>query len=409
MLRTLLSSVGATALLIVAEASSPVPTYEIKLDLPVKERYAQVLEDFRPALDQMWDTFFPDNTEGKLLLDFIEALAIARGPEPETLQLEIEILAGMYGKPMLPIKGLQMLYELQTLMIPIENITLPWRGPGCTGIIARDTVNENVYHARNLDFAPKHIFQNLAYVGIFTRGGVEQYRYQTIAGYQLATTGMKRGPNGFTIERNTKFPEHEGGNEEMLKALFVDKVPLNGWSIRNVFETCNTYECAVETISTVPFASTEYSIISGATKGTVIARTTSSVSHTLELGKLDVDIDDPNYIIMTNFDFYFHDIREYFDATGGRIDRPRRIVAQKQLSKLSVYEPDALYGVINLEGVIAGDTIFQAIMSVKADLFNTSLPVLSASQEADAHVHTSSKKYIDRFKRLYTSVTGLTL
>eukprot|EP00965_Chrysotila_dentata_P257191 6212800-Pleurochrysis_carterae.AAC.1 len=49
---------------------------------------------------------------------------------------------------------------------------LPFRGPGCTGIIAvaDDGV---VYHARNLDFAPRRIMQDLVYTGIFTRNGTE--------------------------------------------------------------------------------------------------------------------------------------------------------------------------------------------------------------------------------------------
>ena len=81
-----------------------------------------------------------------------------------------------------------MLYELQTLMVPIVNFThsthedypvvlanalksvlaeaslplswahalarLPWRGPGCTGIIARNSADGTVSHARDLDFSP---------------------------------------------------------------------------------------------------------------------------------------------------------------------------------------------------------------------------------------------------------------
>ena len=64
-----------------------------------------------------------------------------------------------------------MLYEIQTLMVPIVNFTahqskwydpipkgyeglkLPWHG-GYTGIIARNKKDNTVYHARNLNYSP---------------------------------------------------------------------------------------------------------------------------------------------------------------------------------------------------------------------------------------------------------------
>ena len=41
---------------------------------------------------------------------------------------------------------------------------IPWRGPGCTGIIAIDSTDGSVNHARNLDFAPVDIMQVGAWV-----------------------------------------------------------------------------------------------------------------------------------------------------------------------------------------------------------------------------------------------------
>ena len=110
-----------------------------------------------------------------------------------------------------------MLYEIQTLMVPIVNFTgvwppkledyppghfpqgyealarVPWRGPGCTGIIPTAT-NEGgtVYHARNLDFSPVDIMTNLVYNGIFTKGGVEIFRSQMVAGYTMVRIRRKK-------------------------------------------------------------------------------------------------------------------------------------------------------------------------------------------------------------------------
>jgi len=82
-----------------------------------------------------------------------------------------------------------------------------------------------------------------------------------------------------------------------------------------------------------------------------------------------------DYILVTNFDFFFHDFREYFDYTG-EIGRPRRVNAQKLLNASSDLNTDVLFNVISAKGVFATDTIFQAMMSVEKNLWNVSLPDL---------------------------------
>ena len=61
---------------------------------------------------------------------------------------------------------------------------LPWRGPGCTGIIARNSADGTVSHARDLDFSPA-ILGNLVYTGIFKKSGKELFRAQMIAGCEF--------------------------------------------------------------------------------------------------------------------------------------------------------------------------------------------------------------------------------
>ena len=50
---------------------------------------------------------------------------------------------------------------------------LPWGMPGCTGIIARNSQDGTVYHARNQDFSPAPILRDLVFNGVFTKGGEE--------------------------------------------------------------------------------------------------------------------------------------------------------------------------------------------------------------------------------------------
>eukprot|EP00466_Bigelowiella_natans_P007306 jgi/Bigna1/89035/estExt_fgenesh1_pg.C_420136 len=335
-------------------------------------------------------------------------------------------LADASRLPVKFVKAIQMLYELQTLMVPVTNVSfphlgdmikgenarwfddipaefeplatrLPWRGPGCTGIIATNKEDGVVYHARNLDFSPLKVMTNLVYNGVFKKNGTELFQSQMIAGYTMVITGIKLGPNGYAIERNTRYTDHKGGNKEMLSHLFSGR-PLNGWSLRKIMETETEYykpqnedeekqkkgllyEKAVAAIASVPYVSTEYAIISGVKKGTILSKNPDNVAFRQVLGQANPQ-EPMEYIIMTNFDFFFHDIREFFDPTGhGGFGKPtRRVAAQKTLNATLAagqpLTPDVLFSVINQQYVIA-DTVFQAVLSVEKAMWNISQPLLS--------------------------------
>ena len=95
---------------------------------------------------------------------------------------------------------------------------------------------------------------------------------------------MKKGPNGFAIERNTRYPDHVKGNNEMFEHLTSGR-ELNGWTLRKILETQPDFESAIDAISTAPYCSTEYAIVSGVRKGKIIARDPDSVAHVQTLGE----------------------------------------------------------------------------------------------------------------------------
>ena len=159
----------------------------------------------------------------------------------------------------------------------------------------------------------------------------------------------------------------------MFKNIFAG-VPSNGWSLRKIMENTADYDDAIEAISTTKFISTEYAIVSGVKKGAILAKDPESVAHVQTLGQPNFNERD-DYIIITNFDFFFHDIREYFDPTGGQIGYPRRVAAQKNLNASAILTPEVLFDTINHKGVIA-DTIFQAIINVEKGIWNVSMPDL---------------------------------
>jgi hypothetical protein len=267
--------------------------------------------------------------------------------------------------------------EVKPLPFGFEGVTIPWKGPGCTGIIAT-CADGTVSHARNLDFSPVPIMTNLVYTGIFKKGGKEIFRSQMVAGYCQVVTGMRMGPNGYSLERNTRYPDHKDGNDAMFKNL-ADGRPLNGWVLRKIMEENADYDSAIAAIAKVPYVSTEYAIVSGVKKGIILSKNPDDVAYTQTLGQQNFD-EREDYIIMTNFDFFDHDIREYFDPTGGQIGYPRRVAAQKLLNSTAdkSLTPEFLFNTINAKGVLA-DTIFQAVMNVEKGLWNVSQPDLSES------------------------------
>jgi len=389
-----------SALLVVASARRQVDTYEINLDLPPQDRYNHLIPVYNETVWGFWNKYFG---EGKVLTKILYGLVDKRGLESSEQQGEIEGLAAQSGLPLKFVRGVQYLYELSTLMVPITNLTihadagdseydlsaqaygrdyvpteyaplkrlLPWNA-GCTGIIAM-CKDGMVYHARNLDFEPYEVMNELVFNGIFTKGGKEVFRSQMVAGYTMPLTAMKMGKNGYALEVNTRFTDHWGGNKQMLDNLKSGRT-LSGWTLRKILESKPDYESAVSAMSTIPFVAQEYLIVSGVKKGIILARNPDSVAHTQVLGKKNFE-ERNDYIIMTNFDFYFHDIREWFDPSGGGgFGKPsRRKAALKVLNASPELTPEILFEAINAKYVIA-DTIYQAIMNVEAGTWETSQP-----------------------------------
>ena len=245
----------------------------------------------------------------------------------------------------------------------------PLRGPGCTGIFATNTADGTVVHARNMDLAPVKLFAPLVYEGVFTRNGSVVFRAEMVAGYVSLLTGYR--PGAYVVERNTRYPSHRGGNREMLDNL-LDGVPLLGWTLRRTLESISTYDEALAKVQSAPFVATEYVVMSGVRRGHIVARDPASVAHLSTLGSAA-------YVIVTNFDYWWHDVREYFDPTGGHVGLPRRVAAQRilnaSLNAGLALTPEVMNATISADGVLA-DTIFQAVADVEVGLWAIAQPVL---------------------------------
>jgi len=132
--------------------------------------------------------------------------------------------------------------------------------------------------------------------------------------------------------------------------------------------------------SVTKFVTTQYHVIGGVRKGTILARDPDGVEKELTLGKQNYGCRD-DYILITNFDYYWHDLKEWFDPTAhGKHHLSRRVAAQQLLNRTDPLTPEALFSIIDNYNVRATDTMFQAIMSVEDNLWNVSLPALDEEE-----------------------------
>merc|ERR1712048_606585 len=179
----------------------------------------------------------------------------------------------------------------------------------------------------------------------------ELFTVQMVAAYPMLLTGIRRGPN------------------DLLNNLFSGR-QSSGWVKRKILEEIDNYEDAVEAFASRPYIGTEYNIISGVRKGVILGRNPDSAAYRIYLNETD------RYIIMTNFDYVYGDLKEYFDPTSPMgIGHSRRKGAMKLLdNNPHLSYPDGLFDLMADDEVIAKDTIFQAVFNVEKDTVATRLP-----------------------------------
>ena len=106
-------------------ARRQVNEYEIDLDLPPQQRWEKVIHGSSAGgirfNDTVWGFYNQYFAKDPILTGALYGLTDLRGKEVTELQGEVEGLAAASGLPVKFVQGIQMLYELQTLMVPIVN------------------------------------------------------------------------------------------------------------------------------------------------------------------------------------------------------------------------------------------------------------------------------------------------
>ena len=139
-----------------------------------------------------------------------------------------------------------------------------------------------------------------------------------------------------------------------------NKADIAGFTKRKILENIDNYEGAVEAFSTTPYVASECNIVAGVKKGVILARNPGGLAYSLPRNKSD-----KKYVLMTNFDHPWHDIKENFDPSVVK-GRYRRKAAEKTLDEAKVLTPELLFDVLDDEKVLAKGTILQVILATCA-------------------------------------------
>jgi N-acylethanolamine-hydrolysing acid amidase len=373
----------------VERRSHPVEEFEINLDSPPELRFLEVSQRFRDQFLKIHDAMM--NNSGAQHM--AQSTVWLRGDEEPEQMAELRGISKATGVPDFYLQFINLNYPLQTLKGPFFSY-LHYQNPekplptetelakfmtspdllknihafGCTSILARDDEDGTVWHARNFDYGYSQFSQNLTYNAVFTKGGKEVYTAQLTFPQNLPLTAIRRGPNGYSWNLNTRYCDNIFDSMEVMKQVFQEKRNLSGWVARKILENTDNYEDAVKAFSETPYPNPEFNIISGVRKGTILARRPEGLAYKLDLDK------NHSYVLVTNFDHVYNDPKEWlFDTRSEGVSGRVRAETLLNASRSKII-PEYLLQVLNDNDVIANTTIYQALINVEHGYFNSTHP-----------------------------------
>jgi len=181
----------------------------------------------------------------------------------------------------------------------------------CTSIVAQDEQNK-LYHARNLDFglflgwdekthdwSVTQLLRKTIMNVEWKKQGKTVFKSVNFAGFVGVYNGVR--PQRFTITANERF-DLDGGYLGILKWLLGDN--SQSWMtllVREVMETVDSYDEAIEKLSTTKLLAPVYYIVGGNSsgQGSIVVRSREGVVDVRTL-----NLTDPNgwYVLETNYD-----------------------------------------------------------------------------------------------------------
>jgi len=279
--------------------NTTVPTYVVNLDKEPAERWQEIARIYTPQIRDLVETVkeFISAFFGEKVVDFlVKYLSKLDDKLPQPYADELRGIANETNVPLGEIVLYNIFYEIFTV---------------CTSIVAEDEQG-HLYHARNLDFglflgwnATTHdwtVTERLRKTILnvdWQKGGKTVFKSVNFAGFVGVYNGIR--PQRFTITANERF-DIDGGYIGLLKWLMGDN--SMSWMtllVREVMETVDSYDQAVQKLSSTKLLAPVYYIVGGNSsgQGSIIVRARDKV---VEVTHLNTTQSNGWYILETNYD-----------------------------------------------------------------------------------------------------------
>jgi acid ceramidase len=280
--------------------NTTVPTYVIDLDKEPVERWTEVAKAYKQQINDLIGSVktFVSAFVGEKAVDLlVKYLGNLDGRLPQPYADELRGIANQTEAPLGEIVLYNIFYEIFTV---------------CTSIVAQDE-NNKLYHARNLDFglflgwdekthdwSVTQLLRKTILNVEWKKQGKTVFKSVNFAGFVGVYNGVR--PQRFTITANERFDLKDGGYLGILKWLLGDN--SQSWMtllVREVMENVDSYDEAIQKLSTTKLLAPVYYIVGGNSsgQGSIVVRSREGV---VDVRKLNLS--DPNgwYILETNYD-----------------------------------------------------------------------------------------------------------
>lgn len=255
-----------------SSSKSDVRRFQINLDLPPSERWAEVIKTFKPVWPEvvaaMWAEFSGE-----------EAGEDGKGDAKSEARVFAETLATnvLAGLEKIGLRDLSQ--ELQSIaqqaglsLAEYVLLNLSYESQGCTSVVTH--VEGKAVLARTMDWANAIELRALTVEIDFWRDKKPLYTCTTFAGYLGVLTAQR--PGAYALAVNYR----EGSEDSKLSEDF--SLPI-GFAVRRAFESCATFEAVVEQLSSCELMAPCYFVVCGADRGELITRTELTEERRLSL------------------------------------------------------------------------------------------------------------------------------
>lgn len=244
---------------------TPMPVHYVNLDLPPVQRWVHICAN--PTYKNIADGLYSYLNNLPNRGHDIEALGTAAlNLFPSEYAQEIIGCAGAFNIS----RGILALMNLAYELSDTGGILPPISAIGCTSLIA-ESLNGNIFHARNLDFGAGLGFtddlRNMTAEIHYQASGKTLYKATHFIGYVGVLTGLKQGAFSFSI--NTRFRPGTLWQqiEDIVKELLNPNAQLVGFLTRNVLNNAPDWTTATYMLSNTPITCDVYFTVAGVSSG----------------------------------------------------------------------------------------------------------------------------------------------